>query len=143
MEAAGAVKKHGRCDAFSATPCDASGMHSVHPLQLTSWYHAPDLALSCCAISIPLCTKSATESKSDSMKPRDVNAGEPMRMPPGTIALLSPGTVFLFSAMCASSSTRSTLHNGMLLLPGIQPQHEWASQVSMMQSQKCHSSFLV
>jgi hypothetical protein len=31
-------------------------------------------------------------------------------MPPGTIALLSPGTVFLFSAMCDNSNTLSTLH---------------------------------
>lgn len=59
----------------------------------------------------PWCTNSATCSKSFSTKPREVRAGEPMRMPPGTIALLSPGTVFLFSAMCASSSTRSTLHD--------------------------------
>lgn len=33
---------------------------------------------------------------------------QPMRMPPGVSALLSPGTVFLFAAMFASSITRST-----------------------------------
>jgi hypothetical protein len=31
------------------------------------------------------------------------------RRPPGIIADLSPGTVFLLHAMCASSSTRSAL----------------------------------
>merc|ERR1712078_658509 len=51
--------------------------------------------------------KSATFSKSASWKPREVRAGVPMRMPPGTRALVSPGTVFLFTAMCAISMMRS------------------------------------
>lgn len=43
--------------------------------------------------------KSATFSKSASLKPRVVSAGVPMRMPPGTMADLSPGTEFLFSVI--------------------------------------------
>lgn len=39
--------------------------------------------------------KSATNMKSFSVKPLVVRAGVPMRMPPGTIALLSPITVQL------------------------------------------------
>mmetsp|Transcript_3532 Transcript_3532/g.8242 ORF Transcript_3532/g.8242 Transcript_3532/m.8242 type:complete len:264 (-) Transcript_3532:250-1041(-) len=68
----------------------------------------PVFSLSAFAISTPRSTNSATLTKSDSTKPRLVSAGAPMRRPPGTIADLSPGTVFLLLAMCASSSTRST-----------------------------------
>ena len=42
---------------------------------------------------------------SASTKPRVVSAGVPMRTPPGTSALLSPATLFLFSVMCARSHT--------------------------------------
>ncbi len=41
--------------------------------------------------------RSATLTKSSSTMPRVVMAGLPMRTPPGTMADLSPGTLFLFS----------------------------------------------
>ena len=63
---------------------------------------APALAW---AIWMPRCRKSATCTKSASRKPRVVRAGVPTRMPPGTTALWSPGTLFLFRVMWARSST--------------------------------------
>src|SRR6218665_2666426 len=46
---------------------------------------------------------SATFSMSASLRPLDVSAGVPRRRPDGRRALLSPGQVFLFTAMLDSS----------------------------------------
>src|SRR6218665_1789677 len=46
---------------------------------------------------------SATFSMSASLRPLDVSAGVPRRRPDGRRALLSPGQVFLFTAMLESS----------------------------------------
>jgi hypothetical protein len=51
------------------------------------------------AITTARWMNSATCSNSASPKPRVVSAGVPMRMPPGTMALLSPGTLFLFRVL--------------------------------------------
>mmetsp|Transcript_677 Transcript_677/g.1780 ORF Transcript_677/g.1780 Transcript_677/m.1780 type:complete len:219 (+) Transcript_677:65-721(+) len=67
------------------------------------------LALRSTAIWMPLWTRSATFSKSSSTKPRVVSAGAPILMPPGTMALLSPGTEFLFSVIWHRSKMVSTL----------------------------------
>lgn len=45
---------------------------------------------------------------SDSFKPLVVSAGVPNLTPPGFMALLSPGTVFLLQAIDISSRTFST-----------------------------------
>lgn len=45
----------------------------------------------------------------------EVNAGVPRRIPPGTNADLSPGIVFLFAAIFASSNTLSTLAPSIFL----------------------------
>src|SRR5688572_16826581 len=50
---------------------------------------------------------SATFSMSASLRPLDVSAGVPRRRPDGRRALLSPGQVFLFTAMLDSSKTFS------------------------------------
>mmetsp|Transcript_4310 Transcript_4310/g.19238 ORF Transcript_4310/g.19238 Transcript_4310/m.19238 type:complete len:209 (-) Transcript_4310:114-740(-) len=73
-----------------------------------SFSFGPSFVLRSFAMWMPRTTKSATFSKSASTNPRVVSAGVPKRKPPGTIALLSPGTVFLLHATCASSRTRST-----------------------------------
>ena len=52
--------------------------------------------------------KSATCSKSDTVNPLDVNAGDPSLIPPGLKAFLSPGTVFLLAVIEHMSSTWST-----------------------------------
>jgi hypothetical protein len=57
----------------------------------TASRHAP-------AICTARSTNSATLSKSPARKPLLVSAGLPMRRPPGTMALTSPGTVFLLAA---------------------------------------------
>ena len=57
----------------------------------------------------PLSTKSATRRISTSFIWRDVNAGKPIRMPLGFMALLSPGHVFLLHAIEISSRTFSPL----------------------------------
>jgi len=54
-----------------------------------------------------LSMKSATTSKSLSVKPRDVSAGAPRRKPLGRNADLSPGQVFLLHATPISSRTLS------------------------------------
>ena len=48
-------------------------------------------------------------SKSDSLRPREVMAGAPMRTPPGASADTSPTTAFLFSVMCTRSHAFSIL----------------------------------
>lgn len=53
--------------------------------------------------------KSATRKKSFSLKSLEVRAGEPIRMPLGFMADLSPGQVFLLTAMEISSRTFSAL----------------------------------
>lgn len=59
-----------------------------------SWsFGLGDNFLASWVIFTPSCMKSATNMKSFSVKPLVVRAGVPMRMPPGTIALLSPITV--------------------------------------------------
>eukprot|EP00955_Chlamydomonas_euryale_P014022 151325-Chlamydomonas_euryale.AAC.1 len=70
-----------------------------------------------CLTSTTRCRKSPTWTKSASLKPRVVSAGVPMRMPPGVIALLSPGTEFCTHAcgggcMCACESMGGGLGHG-------------------------------
>mmetsp|Transcript_7177 Transcript_7177/g.12489 ORF Transcript_7177/g.12489 Transcript_7177/m.12489 type:complete len:210 (+) Transcript_7177:160-789(+) len=60
------------------------------------------------AIDTARSKNSATFAKSSSVNPREVRAGAPIRIPPGVKAEVSPGIVFLFVAMQASSRTRST-----------------------------------
>ena len=60
-------------------------------------------------ISTTACSRSAIFSKSASLRPREVMAGEPMRTPPGVRALTSPTTAFLFSVMWHRSHAFSTL----------------------------------
>lgn len=60
------------------------------------------------AMLTPWWMKSATCWKSDSVKPRLVKAGVPRRIPPGVMALESPGTVFLLVTIYAASKAFST-----------------------------------
>ena len=55
------------------------------------------------ATSSALTMSATTARMSASPKPRVVNGGVPKRMPLGFSALLSPGTVFLFTEMPTSS----------------------------------------
>ena len=59
-------------------------------------------------VLLPLSRNSTTFTKSSSFSPRDVRAGVPSRMPLGFRADLSPGIVFLLTAMLASSRILST-----------------------------------
>lgn len=75
----------------NTTTTDASQpLKRYQQLSLSAPTHPP-------AILTALSTNSATWSKSDSTKPLLVRAGLPMRRPPGTMALTSPGTVFLLA----------------------------------------------
>mmetsp|Transcript_4710 Transcript_4710/g.11943 ORF Transcript_4710/g.11943 Transcript_4710/m.11943 type:complete len:206 (+) Transcript_4710:461-1078(+) len=85
-----------------------SGHSCSSSAALKSFSFGPTLDLMSAVILTALSTKSATCTKSCSMNPLVVRAGVPILMPPGTRALVSPGTVFLLAAMWASSMTRST-----------------------------------
>mmetsp|Transcript_29782 Transcript_29782/g.75858 ORF Transcript_29782/g.75858 Transcript_29782/m.75858 type:complete len:235 (+) Transcript_29782:307-1011(+) len=81
---------------------------STYSLNSLSLAGAGVLAAHSLAILTARSRNSATLTKSASLKPRVVSAGVPTRMPPGMMALLSPGTLFLFSVMDTSSSTVCT-----------------------------------
>eukprot|EP01052_Picozoa_sp_SAG31_P026597 SAG31_NODE_2423_length_5725_cov_29.530750_3_plen_159_part_00 len=54
-------------------------------------------------------SKVATCRKSSSLKPREVSAGVPSRIPPGDMALRSPNTAFLLAVMWQASKMLSAL----------------------------------